>query len=119
MPRPYSYERPCLTEKARQAAVLEDTALRLAGGAVEDRVLVEVDARDRRAAVGTRLAKPVVDAVGLAVARTSFSQLEAARELAVDRRCEALHLVGRQLSGERVRREPCAMEDLVHPRPAD
>ena len=46
-----------------QPAVFEHAPARLALRAVEDRVLLEVDARDRRPAVGARLAEAVVHLV--------------------------------------------------------
>ena len=52
-----------LAEQARQPPVLEHAAAGLALRAVVDRVLLEVDARDRRAADVAGLAELVVDAV--------------------------------------------------------
>src|SRR5919204_6573193 len=62
-----------LAEEPREAAILEDAPFSLTGRAVVDRVLVEVDLGDRRAAVGARLAEPVVDPVGNLVRRASFA----------------------------------------------
>ena len=48
-----------LPQQARKAAILEHAAAGLARRAVVDRVLLEVDLRDRRAADVTRLAEPL------------------------------------------------------------
>src|SRR6476620_8620622 len=56
--------RPSL-EETREPAILERPAAGLTRGAVVDRVLLEVDARERRAAALARLAELVVHAVGL------------------------------------------------------
>src|SRR5579862_3913816 len=56
-------------QQAREPSVLEYSAFRLARRAVVDRVLLEVDARERRAVAGTRIAELVVHAVGLRVVR--------------------------------------------------
>src|SRR4051794_7019433 len=108
-----------LPQQAREAAVLEDPAARLAGGAVEDRVLVVVDARERRAADVAGLAEPVVDPVGLLVRRAALAQLEAARELRVDRGGEPRDLLVVEVRREREGREPRGVQDLVRPRPPD
>ena len=60
--------------------------------AVVDRVLLEVDAGERRAAARAWLAELVVHAIGLRVVRAREPQLEAARELVADRRREPLGL---------------------------
>src|SRR5262249_55269061 len=92
--------------QSREAPVLEHAALGLALGAVVDRVLLEVDSRERRAAAPARLAELVVDAVGLRVVRTGEPELEPALELVVDRGREPLDLLVCQLRRERVRGEP-------------
>ena len=74
-----------LAKQARQAPVLEHAPAGLAVGAVVDRVLLEVDARDRRAADVARLAELVVDAIRALVVRAALAQLEPAFELGVDR----------------------------------
>ena len=53
-----------LPKQARKPPILEDAAAGLAFGAVEDRVLLEVDLGDRRAADVARLAELLVHAVG-------------------------------------------------------
>src|SRR5207247_11265052 len=67
-----------LPQKTRQAPVLENTTARLALRAVVDRVLLEVDAGDGRAADVARLAELLVHAVDLCVLRAALSELEAA-----------------------------------------
>ena len=94
-----------LAEQARQPPVLEHPAAGLARGAVVDRVLLEVDARDRRAADVARLAEPVVDAVGLRVVRAALAQLEPARELASIAAASRSTSSSRELGRERVGRE--------------
>src|SRR5262245_32023230 len=88
------------SQQSREAPILEYAALGLALRAVVDRVLVEVDARKRRAAAPARLAEPVVDAIGLRVVRAREPQLEPALELVVHRGCQPLDL----LVGELCRR---------------
>ena len=97
----------------------EHPAAGLAGRAVEDRVLLEVDLRDRRPADVARLAEPAVDAVRLLVGGARLAQLEAALELGVHRGREPLHLFVVEIAGECVRRELRRVEDLVRPRAAD
>ncbi len=87
--------------------------------AVVDRVLLEVDARDRRLAHVARFAEPVVDAVRPLVARPLLAQREAAGELLVDRGCEASDLLVVEVGGQRVGRELRRVQDLVRPRAAD
>ena len=70
--------------------VLQHAAAGLAVGAVVDRVLLVVDARDRRAADVARLVELVVHAVGARVVRAALAQLEPALELGVDRVGEPL-----------------------------
>src|SRR5215204_6602487 len=72
-----------LAKEPREAAVLEDPALGLAGRAVVDRVLLEVHARDRGSAHVAGLGQLVVHAIRLLVVRSALSQLQAARELGV------------------------------------
>src|SRR5215471_149592 len=55
------------SQQSREAPVLEHAALGLALRAVVDRVLLEVDPRELRAAAPARLAQLVVDPVGLRV----------------------------------------------------
>src|SRR5256714_10261399 len=108
-----------LAKEPRQPPVLEDTAAGLARRAVEDRVLLEVDLRERRAAHVTRLAEAPVDAVGLLVGGSARSELETALELEVDGGCEARDLLVVEVARQRVRRELRRVEDLVRPRTAD
>src|SRR5262249_46821459 len=77
--------RVALPERTRKGPVLQDRAAGLAVGAVEDRVLLEVDLGERRPADVAGLSEPAVDAVGALVGGAALSQLEAAGELAVDR----------------------------------
>ena len=114
-----SSPRSGLAQQARETAVLEDPPLGLAARAVVDRVLLEVDARERRAALRARLVEAVVHAVDLLVGGAALAELEAARELLLNGVAEPLHLFLRELRGERVRREPRVVEDLVRPGPAD
>ena len=62
----------CLLQEPGQAAVLEHAAARLAVRAVVDRVLLEVDRRDRVPADVAGLAEVVVDAVGPLVVRAAL-----------------------------------------------
>ena len=107
------------SQKPRHTAILEDAAVGLAGRAVEDRVLLEIDLGKRRSAVRARLAEPVVDAVGVLVVGTREAQLEAAGELVSDCRGEPLDLLGVELGRERVGGEPRDIQDLVGPGAAD
>ena len=61
--------RRLLAEAPREPPVLEDSSAGLASGAVVDRVLLEVDLRDRGAAAVAGLAELLMDAVGLLVVR--------------------------------------------------
>src|SRR5207244_4633037 len=61
----------------------------------------------------------VVDAVRARVVRALLTQIEAARQLLVDRGRKPLDLLGLQLARKRERRQLGAMEDLVRPGPAD
>src|SRR5689334_18890465 len=92
------------TEKTRETAVLEHVPVRLALGAVVDRVLLEVDAGERRLAAPARLTELVVDAIGLRVVRAGEPQLEAACELVADRVGQPLDLLIGDLRRERVGR---------------
>src|SRR6185503_8920187 len=74
-----------LTKQPRKPPVLEDAPTGLAVGAVEDRVLLEVDLGDGHAADVARLAETPVDAVRLRVVGAPLAQLEPARELRVHR----------------------------------
>src|SRR5947209_5192943 len=77
-----------LLEQAREPAVLEDPPLRLAGGAVRDHVLLEVDALELGAAARARLALAPVD---LERHRELVGNRERNRALVVvDRRAENL-----------------------------
>ena len=78
-PRTRPRARPGSAQKPREAAVLEDAPTGLALRAVVDRVLLEVDAQDRAAALRTRLAEAVVDDVDVLVALSAQPQLERAR----------------------------------------
>ena len=60
-----------------------------------------------------------MDAVRALVVRSAFPQLEAARELGVDRQRESLHLIGLEVARQCERRELRMMEDLVRPRTSD
>ena len=60
---PLRRDAPRSPEEAREAAVLEDAAVRLAVGAVGDRVLLEVDPPERGAAASAGLAEAAVDEV--------------------------------------------------------
>ncbi len=119
----FAYEngvvQPRLTKEAREATVLQHPPAGLAGGAVEDRVLVVVDLGERRAAARARLAETPVDEVDGLVARAALAELEAARELGVDRRRQPVDLLRRELRRERERRQPRDVEDLVRPRSTD
>src|SRR5438093_2359748 len=110
---------PGLSQQSGEAPVLEDATAGLARRAVEDRVLLEIDLCERRAADVTRLGEPSVDAVGLLVGSAAFAQVEAACQFGVHRSGEALDLVVGQIGGERVRRELRRVEDLVRPGAAD
>ena len=89
-------------EQPREPAVLEHPPAGLALRAVEDRVLLEVDAGDRRAAVRARLAEAVVHLVRLLVRRPGEAQLEALGEELADRRRQALDLLVGELGRQRV-----------------
>src|SRR5581483_7629774 len=89
--------RPSLTQQTGKTAVFEHASPGLAGGAVVDRMLLEVDLGERRAAHVARLAEALVDAVRLRVRGAALAQLEPARELRVDRVGEPRHLVVRQV----------------------
>src|SRR5262249_28059792 len=93
------------SQQAREPAVLEHAALGLADRAVVDRVLLEVDARERGAAAPARLAEAVVDAVDGRVGGALQAQLDAALHLGSDCVCQALDLVLVELGRERVGRE--------------
>src|SRR5919199_699461 len=110
---------PSLSEQAREAAVLEYPAAGLAFRAVVDRVLVEVDARDRCPALRAGLAEPVMHAVGLLVGRAGEAELHALGERLPNRPRQALDLLAGQLGRERVRRKVGAVEDLVRPSAPD
>ena len=110
-----------LAEKPGQAAILQDPPVGLAARAVVDRVLLEVDARERRAALRTRLAEAVVDAVDLPVGGSALAELggcgpssSASESLKSADASSAESSVVR-----RVRRELGVVEDLVRPGPAD
>src|SRR5579871_3252557 len=109
----------CSFQEPRHSPVLEDAAAGLARGAVVDRVLVEIDAGDRRAAPFARAAELVVDTVGLLVVRAGEPQLEPAVHLRADRGCETCGLRVVDLRRECIRRELRGPEDLVRPRAAD
>ena len=106
-----------LAGRPGQPAVFEHAPARLALRAVEDRA-PRKSTRDRRPAVGARLAEAVVHLVGSLVRRAGQAELEAGRGLP-DRRGEALDLLVGELGRQGVRRELRAVEDLVRPRPAD
>ena len=103
------------TSETRQPPVLQHAAVGLARRAVVDRVLLEVDPGDRRAAARARLAERVVDAVDLSVVLAQQAELEAAGELVADRFVEARDLLGGHLRRQLVRRELRGPEDLVCP----
>src|SRR5215217_4317736 len=86
-----------LLQQPGQAAVLEQATARLTFRAVVDRVLLEIDARDRRRAHVALLAETVVDPVRPLVGRSALTQLEPALELGLDRGRETFDLVGLQL----------------------
>src|SRR3954465_1892287 len=94
-----------LAEQPGQPAVLEHASAGLALRAVIDRVLLEVDARDRRPAHVARLAEMVVHAVRPLVVGAALPKLEPTQELGVDRAGQALDLLGRDVARELVRRE--------------
>src|SRR5262245_7523193 len=100
-------------QESGQAPVLEDPASGLLAGAVRDRVLLEVDAAERLAAAGARLAEVAVDAVDVGVALPGEPELEAPRQVVVDGRREGVHLVVVELGGDAEGREPGLPEDLV------
>src|SRR4051812_17921139 len=108
-----------LPEQAREAPVLEDAAARLAARAVVDRVLLEVDLRERGAADVAGLAEPPVDAVGPLVGGAGLAQLQPALELGVDGGCEPRHFFLVEVARERVGRQLRRVEDLVRPGPAN
>src|SRR5256885_16166907 len=76
-----------LAKEPRQPPVLEDAAARLARRAVEDRVLLEVDLRERRAADVTRPTEAPVDAGGLLAGAPPPSELGPAPEPEADGAC--------------------------------
>src|SRR5215204_3594195 len=108
-----------LSQETRKPTVLERPATSLALRTVVDRVLLEVDLRDRRPADVARLAELLVYAVRARVARASLSQLEAALQLVVHRLRKSPDLLRADVSRQRIRRQLCGMEDLVRPRAAD
>jgi hypothetical protein len=81
-------------------------------------VLLEVHARDRRAALRARLSEPVVDEVDDRVALSLLAQLERAREIVVQCRVETGDVVRRQLR-RGLERRAARGEDLVGMRAAD
>ena len=118
-PRGDSRHTPAYTEQPREPPVLEHPPARLALGAVEDRVLLEVDAGDGSAAVRARLAQAVVDLVRLLVGRTRQAEFQAGGEELADSRREELDLLVAELRRERVGRELRPVQDLVRPGAAD
>ena len=107
-------------QQAREPAVLEQPAAGLAARAVVDRVLLEVDARDRRAALRARLAEPVVDDGRRRVSPLPRSRSSSARvEVVAHRVGEPLDLLVGELGRGLERREPRAQEDLVRVGAAD
>src|SRR5262249_37108803 len=74
-----------LLQEPGEPTVLQRSARGLALRAVEDRVLLEVDLRDRGAAALARLAQLVVDAVDGRVRLAGKPELEAPRHLVSDR----------------------------------
>src|SRR5213079_2950852 len=78
------------SQELGEPPVLEHPAAGQAVGAVVDGVLLEVDAGDGRAADVARLAELLVDPVDARVARAALAELEAARQLGVDRLGEPL-----------------------------
>ena len=82
-------------------------------------MLLEVDAGNGRPADVARLAELVVDPVDTRVGGAALAELEAARELGVDRLGEPLDLLRREIPRERVRRELGVVENLVRPGAAD
>src|SRR5579884_913680 len=108
-----------LLEQPREAPVLQRSPGGLAARAVVDRVLLEVDARDRRPVARARPAELVVDSVGLGVAGACKPQLEPARHLFADRGRQARGFRLVELRRERVRGKPRRPEDLVRPGAAD
>src|ERR1043166_1457287 len=84
-PNDFLIPEPPSAQEPREPPVLEDSASGLALGAVVDRVLLEVHARDRRAAHVAGLIELVVDAVDVRVLCAALAQLEPALELRVDR----------------------------------
>ena len=82
-------------------------------------MLLIVDAGDRFPTHVARLTELVVDAVDALVGGAALPQLEAARELGVDRLGEAVDLSRCQVPGQRERRQLRVVEDLVRPRAAD
>src|SRR6266511_3495433 len=106
-------------QQPRQPSVLEDPAARLAGRAVVDRVLLEVDLRDRCAAGVAGLAEMPVHAVDTLVAKAALPQLEPPAKLGVDRFGKPRELLEVELIRKRVGRELRRAQDLVCPRAAD
>ena len=107
-----------LFEEAREAPVLQGAAAGLALRAVVDRVLLEVDAGERRPAAGAWLAEAVVHAIHLAVLPAVEAQLEPPCELVPDRRREPLGLLLVDLRRELVGREPSPPRGSRSPRRA-
>ena len=125
--RPASSCASRLLEQARAAAVGVDLAAGLAGRAVDDLVLREVDALQRLAAARARLAGVavhVVDAGRLLVERharrrTARNSLDALGQLGADRDVQPLDLLVVEPLGSRERREPRGVQDLVRVGAAD
>ncbi len=82
-------------------------------------MLLVVDPRDRRAALGAGLAEPVVHAVHVLVALALLAQLERLGEVVSDRGREPADLLGRQLGRELERRQVRPAEDFVRMRATD
>jgi hypothetical protein len=82
-------------------------------------VLLVVDARDRRAALRTRLAQPVVDEIDGLVVLALLAELERAREIDADRVGKPLQLLLAQIGRGLERRKPGPQQDLVRVGAAD
>src|SRR5579884_2952111 len=113
--RPEGARTARLAQQARQPPILEDASAGLAGGAVADRVLLELDPGQGRAADVAGLAETAVDAVGALVGSAVLAQLEPAAELRADRRGQPRHLLVVEVGREGVRRQSRGVEDLVRP----
>ena len=106
-------------EQPREAAVLEHAPVGLAGRAVVDRVLLEVDPRERRAAARARLAELVVHAVGLRVVRRPRSAARARARARRGSRSRAARSPSASTCVESAYGESCADQRIsfAHARP--